>query len=1188
MQRNQGKGTSASSKTSKNPSKDEIIDSNSDSESDSMEVDNSTNPFPNPPYRIQERDFDSADVVNLAEDEHSRYMSNAEKVGHAFITTNEKGEMVALQYQIPEGDPNVEGIPVVKELHDIREFTKYGLTRFRAQTPDGTEMFCTRPIDGEFGKGEDATKFIYAPMSPLPEYIKEKGEDLPFLGSKNEIPVFKADNEIKNKIKLKDHKKHLADIEKEGKKIKGGKEYVVDHESVAIRETNNKRNPDQNKVMEHRAIEAYQDFLEMFKDVLSDKFKKILQEAVKADLHSKFGSNKRPEWLHAVGFSLTNKNDNPQVKDNLGAGPKWANTHMMVLERVLKWFALHRPNSYLTLKPEFEMLLDSELIKRVKFEITVEEKNQFVKLLQDLDPFSYKPYPKASDLMQLTAGVYSMIHGVKPSKEDKVKTNKISSKNNGKTNGLLAAAHGATSTMKTDKSKKTPETSTTTSQTQPIAPIPIRATAPQQIDHDESSDDDNMESFPTTFDFERSLVQTSLVGAEYDYDQPFNAPVSWYAGGTGFIVEHNGVKYVVTNAHCVENAKYITVRFANQHKVYEAKVKNKQPLYQCDLALLEIIDKNYEKFQKYAVPVEIGDMVALRQQVETIGFPMGGNEISISKGITSRIEVRDYCVSGFDMLQVQIDAAVNSGNSGGPVFSGKKVVGVAFQAYDLHGLAYMIPAPIIHHFLNDAFNNEIPKGFPILPITFETLENRSLRKRRYKLKSGQSGVVIDDISPNTDAHKKLKIHDVLLEIDGYKIQNDGKVDMPEIGNRIDMLHVTHMKYVGDTIKLKILRKNETTRENEIHEINVILDAVPGQHQKVPPKERDKMPTCYVNSGIQFQPLTPNLLEGKASDLDDITILGKGRITEIDKENPDDQFVVITKIYDCKEHEGYLDGSIHIVKSINGKTINNMHDVIAAMEGPVSDEYQENHEIITAQKKQPIVIRRWTREETLKLLKERFQIEKDRSDDLLPARELSASSQAKPQAAVATTTTTTTTSSKPVSKPKEKHHHSSSKHTKHHVVEVDSSSDEDNEINDDDRKAEDLVKTIAKGRGLPGARRYLAQVNAIGEKYAALARHEKDDDDIEVRAYDEDSDDDEHHSFSVHGSDASSADDSYDEVAELKKEQEEHNRKHANKGNLGFFKPGKVQESKNNKKRDRSESIEEDDVPTASERKRQKR
>lgn len=1096
MQRNHGKGTSTSSTNSTVPNTNAL-----QQPQDDMDVDQ-TAESPNPPHPIIEREFTDADTSKLSVNEHGRYLPNSDKVGHVFLTTDETGNTVGFQYAIPEGetietsDGHEHTPPQVKELHDIKELiTNDGLKRYRAKTPDGTDMFATRLYHGEFGRGEDAQPFIFAPMSPKPEN-KYK---LPFFGkNEGEIKLFKPDAELK-KGKLKDHKAELAEIEAKGKVTKCGTVLQVDHQSVAYRETNPKRNPDQNTVMGQSAKEAYDDFLDMWKDVLSKEFIERLNRAAKADIKSTFYSNYRPEWLHGEGHSLTPLNKNPQVRENLGSGPKWANTQMMVLERVVKWFALYRPDSFLSLKTDFEMLLDSELIKHIDFEVTIEEKNRYIKLVKSLDPFiQYPLFPKASDLMQLTAGVFSIIEEVKPMKEEIVKKGTISKhKQKGKPNPLLTAIHSA----EEQEEKPVIATTSTADAQRPPKPSPIISPQPRR------AISVPRENFPTQFDRERSLVQTKTVSVDYDYDHPLNPPVQQYSGGTGFVIEHDGKKYVMTNAHCIENAKYVTVRFANQHEKYEAKVK--AHLYQCDLALLEIIDDNKDEFQAYAVPVEFGEMVNLKQKVETVGFPMGGNEISISKGITSRIEVRDYCMSGLDMLQVQIDAAVNPGNSGGPVFSNGKVVGAAFQGYDRQGLGYMIPIPIIKHFLAGAFSGKPYKGFPILPASFETLENPKLRKF-YQMTPDQTGVRIQSVHDLTDAKNKLKVDDIVLEMEGYQISNDGKANIQGIGRQIDMIHLTHMKQVGESIRLKVLRVNQETKKPEIFDVDVVMDVVPYETHKVPATEYDKMPTCYINSGIQFQPLTHNLLMGKASDLEEYRIPGEGRLTDLCKKTPGEQIVVISEIYDCKPLEGYLDGEIHIVKKINGKEINNIRDVIEAMEGEVTDErYREQHDIETKNNIH-IVIDRLTRAQTLKLLK-RYDVTTDRSDDLQSASLQMPQAQVAQPAAVA-----------PVAKPTKPQPPRPRK-----LMIVEDSEDsmdmdaeaEDDAINDDDKRAEQELSGVGM---LPGQRKWLADIERIGQKYSELAE-------------DDEEDDDEYHSFSLHGSDNEEDDDlNEDEVKQAKK------------------------------------------------------
>ena len=72
-------------------------------------------------------------------------------------------------------------------------------------------------------------------------------------------------------------------------------------------------------------------------------------------------------------------------------------------------------------------------------------------------------------------------------------------------------------------------------------------------------------------------------------------------------------------------------------------------------------------------------MPRLRDEVAVVVYPVGGEEISITEGVVSRIEVQRYSHSQRHLLAVTVDAAINAGNSGGPVFGDGKVVGIAFQ-----------------------------------------------------------------------------------------------------------------------------------------------------------------------------------------------------------------------------------------------------------------------------------------------------------------------------------------------------------------------------------------------------------------------------------------------------------------------------------------------------------------------------
>ena len=135
---------------------------------------------------------------------------------------------------------------------------------------------------------------------------------------------------------------------------------------------------------------------------------------------------------------------------------------------------------------------------------------------------------------------------------------------------------------------------------------------------------------------------------------------------------------ILTNAHCVENHVFIEVRRYGHSRRSTAEVEAIG--HECDLALLMVPDPD---FFEGTQPIPIGDLPRLSDQVSVCGYPIGGDRLSITQGIVSRIELIRYAQSQRRLLGVQIDAAINSGNSGGPVIKDGALVGVAFQTLTL-------------------------------------------------------------------------------------------------------------------------------------------------------------------------------------------------------------------------------------------------------------------------------------------------------------------------------------------------------------------------------------------------------------------------------------------------------------------------------------------------------------------------
>eukprot|EP01079_Euglenida_sp_SAG-EU17-18_P003438 gene3438-652_t len=171
------------------------------------------------------------------------------------------------------------------------------------------------------------------------------------------------------------------------------------------------------------------------------------------------------------------------------------------------------------------------------------------------------------------------------------------------------------------------------------------------------------------------------------------------------MVLDQAARLILTCAHCVDYATFVEVRRHGAPTRFEAKVVFLG--CSCDLALLTLphaakVDGDDFWETMPDIKVEFSGIPFLQDQVHVVGYPTGGDQLSLTAGVVSRVEKQDYSFGGENLLAVQIDAAINSGNSGGPAFLGRTLVGIAFQSLqEADNIGYIIPTPIINHFMGN-------------------------------------------------------------------------------------------------------------------------------------------------------------------------------------------------------------------------------------------------------------------------------------------------------------------------------------------------------------------------------------------------------------------------------------------------------------------------------------------------------
>lgn len=331
--------------------------------------------------------------------------------------------------------------------------------------------------------------------------------------------------------------------------------------------------------------------------------------------------------------------------------------------------------------------------------------------------------------------------------------------------------------------------------------------------------------------------------------------VPWDAGpvqpwtGSGFVIDGG---LILTNAHVVSDSRMLLVFLYGDPDPHPAVVHAIG--HDCDLALLRLVEPGA---LDAIAPLPFGGLPPLRAPVETFGYPVGGRQISSTRGVVSRIEVQPYAHPQHEQhLVVQTDAAINPGNSGGPVVRDGRVVGVAFQAAShLQSVGYFIPTEVVQHFLDDAARGAYA-GFPSLGVRAQRLENPAAR-RHFGLCPGDTGVVVDFVFPGSSADGRLLPDDVLRAIDGVALANDGSValrpfeDDPDAILRLDHLVLIDRHHVGEDLRLDVLRGGRPL------EVTVALRPWPGIGRYG--TQHDVRPRYFVYGGLVFVPLDLEML-----------------------------------------------------------------------------------------------------------------------------------------------------------------------------------------------------------------------------------------------------------------------------------------------------------------------------------------
>lgn len=415
---------------------------------------------------------------------------------------------------------------------------------------------------------------------------------------------------------------------------------------------------------------------------------------------------------------------------------------------------------------------------------------------------------------------------------------------------------------------------------------------------------------------ENSVVKVFSTLRRPDPYKPWSKAAPQAVTGSGVVIDGHRI---LTNAHMVGYASQVQIQANGSGDKLSATVLAISE--GMDLALLKVDDDSF--FNTHKPMPRANVLPDVRDAVMAYGYPLGGNSLSITKGIVSRIEFVHYRypVSG---LRIQIDAAINPGNSGGAVIAGDKMIGLAFATVtNAQNMGYIIPNEEIELFLRDQ-DSGAPKGKPAMFDVTQTMENPALRSM-LKLDKGVEGAIV--MTPaSKDAQYPLKEFDVITKIGDYPIDNQGMVKLTA-NSRVRFQYRVQQLAKNGMLPLTVVRNGAPMQ------VSVPVSA---SHPMLVPSLEGAYPSYFIFGPMVFSKVTAEFMTGpntNAPMLVGMSFAGNPLVTrrgDAPDAQRDELVVVSAPFFPHKLMNGYSNRFFSVVSSVNGIPVRSLAHMVTLL------------------------------------------------------------------------------------------------------------------------------------------------------------------------------------------------------------------------------------------------------------------
>ena len=410
-----------------------------------------------------------------------------------------------------------------------------------------------------------------------------------------------------------------------------------------------------------------------------------------------------------------------------------------------------------------------------------------------------------------------------------------------------------------------------------------------------------------------SVVKVFSTSRAPDTFKPWAKQSPQDSTGSGVVIDGNRI---LTNAHVVSYASLVQVQANGSGDKVNARVVAIAP--GIDLAVLKLDDESF--FVQHPPMPRANKLPEVKDGVLAYGFPTGGTSMSITKGIVSRIEYAAYNfpVSG---LRIQIDAAINSGNSGGPAVADERMIGLAYSRLsNAQNIGYIIPNEEIELFLADVADGRYD-GKPTLHDEMQTLENPALRAF-LKIDKNVKGVVVHQPF-HTSADYQLKKWDVITFVGDTPVDDQGMV---RVGAdlRLNLRYTVQKIAKNGHVPITVVRDGKAVKINMplMSDRPLLIPDLKGDY----PPYFIYGPVVFSKATIQFT----SFMNNNANTMSAFSIAKSPLVTaraDMPTAEREELVVISSPFFPHKLSVGYSNATASVVKSVNGTPIRSLAHLV---------------------------------------------------------------------------------------------------------------------------------------------------------------------------------------------------------------------------------------------------------------------